>query len=48
MVEKEQLEERLKELEREKKASERKITQLQTKVGKANTELKEEREVRSS
>ena len=42
---KERLEERIKELERERKTGEKKIAQLQTKVTKANTELKEEKEV---
>ena len=46
VAEKEQVEEKLKELEREKKASEKKIAQLQTKMTKANAELKEEKEVR--
>jgi predicted nucleic acid-binding Zn-ribbon protein len=43
--EKERLEEKMKELEREKKAGEKKITQLQTKMSKATSDLKEEREV---
>lgn len=46
--EKEQLEEKLREVEREKKAGEKKNAQLQTKLTKATTELKEEKEVRSS
>ena len=41
----ERLEERIKELEREKKSGEKKIAQLQTKISKANADLKEEREV---
>ena len=40
------LEEKMKELEREKKAGEKKVAQLQTKMAKATAELKEEREVR--
>lgn len=40
------LEEKMKELEREKKAGEKKISQLQTKMAKATADLKEEREVR--
>ena len=44
--EKEVLEEKMKELEREKKAGEKKVSQLQTKMAKATADLKEEREVR--
>ena len=40
------MEERIKELEREKRSGEKKIAQLQTKISKANADLKEEREVR--
>lgn len=45
--EKERLEEKVKELEREKKTAEKKITQLQTKITKAMADLKEEKEVKS-
>ena len=46
MGEKEVLEEKMKELEREKKAGEKKVTQLHTKMTKALADLKEEREVK--
>ena len=48
MGEKEALEEKMKELEREKKVGEKKVAQLQTKMAKATADLKEEREVRLS
>ena len=45
---KERLEERIKELERERKAGEKKVAQLQSKVTRANAELREEKEVRKT
>lgn len=46
--EKEQLEVKVTELEKEKKASERKLASQQTKLNKLTAELKEEKEVRGS
>ncbi len=45
MGDKERLEERLAEFEREKRGSDKKISQLQTKLNKASSELNEEKEV---
>ncbi len=45
---KERLEEQLTESEREKRGSEKKVSQLQTKLNKASSELNEEKEVQKS
>ena len=44
--EKEQLESKVMELEKDKKSSEKKLTSQQTKITKLTAELKEEKEVR--